>query len=288
MRPVRAVRLGTGVAVAAAIAAVAVVALSSGAPQTAYRQTYVQFNLCGNACSRGALSVITNLETAIGERRPFAVTLNEVCENQYAKLRADLLAYEGRFDPTGPTCRNGARYGNAVFVRATDVRMVGSWELPNPAGDETRRLMCLSTRLPGAPTLAICVTHVSNVADNIAPQVSAVAGILNGLDDGNAVLLGGDVNTDPADVSMDPLYSSCYESGAGGFREADSGGCASRSLLNQQAGSDVINEDTYGRHKFDYVFLSDGDWSSTRANTSDTSKGLSDHDALWVSATFSS
>gem|GEM_PF-1779707 len=273
--------------VAAAAAMVAAFALSGDAPATAYRQTYLQFNLCGNACSSGGLGVVTDLERSIRERRPFAVTLNEVCENQYDRLLADLVPYQGRFDPTGATCRNGARFGNAVLVRTTNVNLVGSWELPNPARDETRRIMCVSSQLPRAPSLVICVTHVSNESGNIAAQVSVVAGIVNGLDVNNAVLLGGDFNTDPADARMNPLYSStCDGSGTGGFQEADSAGCSGRSLINKKVGSDVINEDTYGRHKFDYIFLSDGDWSSPGADASDAAYGLSDHDALWATTNF--
>jgi endonuclease/exonuclease/phosphatase family metal-dependent hydrolase len=282
MRPIRAIWLRTGTIVATAIASVAVLALSGGAQATAYLQTFLQFNVCGNACNSGGLGVINNLENSIRERRPIAVTLNEVCENQYASLRADLASYHGRFDPTGPICRNGARYGNAVLVRTTKVDLVGSWELPNPAGDEARRMMCLRTQLPEAPSVLVCVTHVSNVSGNLAAQLRTVAGILNELDVNNAVLLGGDLNTDPADARMNPLYSTCYGSGTGDFHEADSAGCASRSMIDARVGSDVINENTYSRHKFDYIFLSDGDWSSAGADA-DGANGLSDHSELWAS-----
>src|SRR5262245_43001074 len=90
-----------GVAVAVLAAALGVVAFAGGANATAGRQTYLQFNMCGNSCNRGGLAVVSNLEDTIAEGRPFAVTLNEVCENQYDRLRADLTAYRGRFDPTG-------------------------------------------------------------------------------------------------------------------------------------------------------------------------------------------
>jgi endonuclease/exonuclease/phosphatase family metal-dependent hydrolase len=113
--------------------------------------------------------------------------------------------------------------------------------------------------------------------------VRAVADILHGLTN-DPIVVGGDFNTDPADPRLDPLYSSCYGSGTGTFREADSPGCASRSGLNRRHGSDVINEYTYSQHKFDYLFLSDGRWSAPEAHAAPTKNGRSDHGALWASA----
>ncbi len=272
-------------AVAVAGTALAAIVYAGGASAAAGRQTYLQLNLCGNACNHGGLAVVRNLESTIVVGRPFAVTLNEVCENQYDQLRADLGAYDGRFDPTGPRCRNGSRYGNAILVRAPGVDLVGSWQLPNPAGDETRRLMCLSTRPPGTPPLVVCVTHISNVEANIAAQIGVIADILRGLGGTEAVLLGGDFNTDPADARLNPLYSTCYGSGTGVFEEADSAGCGSRATTETIRGTDVVNEDTFQRHKLDYIFLSDGHWPTARANAVDAANGLSDHDALWATAT---
>jgi endonuclease/exonuclease/phosphatase family metal-dependent hydrolase len=271
--------MGTGpivalalISVAAVLAIVAVLAPSGAAHGS---RSYLQFNLCGHACSGGELAVATDLANTIEERMPFVVTLNEVCENQYDQLRTDLAAYDGQFDPTGPRCRNGARYGNAVLLRATGLDVVGSWQLPNPAGDETRRLLCVRSHM------IVCVTHISNEAGNIAAQVGAVADIISGLDLNYPLLLGGDFNTNPDDPRLDPLYRTC-EGGGGRFHEADSAGCANRSVLNGRVGSDVINEDTYGRHKYDYIFLSAGDWPESTADAIEATNRLSDHDALWA------
>jgi endonuclease/exonuclease/phosphatase family metal-dependent hydrolase len=257
------------------VAAVVVLTLAGGARTIDHRHVYLQFNLCGNACSGGALGVVSELVGWINQRRPFAVTLNEVCENQYARLRADLVAYDGRFDATGARCRNGARYGNAVLVRAS-VDLVGSWELPNPSRDEPRRLMCLSTRT----ALVVCVVHISNHAGNIAAQVNAVAGHVGPLAADRATLLGGDFNTNPADPRLDPMYGTCERTG---FLEVDASGCGSRPLLDHAIDGDVINQDTYRQHKYDYIFLSYGDWASPEADAADAN-GFSDHDALWATA----
>jgi endonuclease/exonuclease/phosphatase family metal-dependent hydrolase len=215
------------------------------------RQTYLQLNMCGNVCNHGGLAVVRNLEETIATRRPVAVTLNEVCENQYDRLAADLDAYRGRFDATGPICGNGARYGNAVLARASDVDLIGSWPLPDLSGGETRRLMCV--RSDG---LAVCVTHISYLQADIAAQIDAVAAILDGLDRAGAVVLGGDLNTDPADPRLGPLYGICH--GATGV--------------------------TFHQHSIDYIFLSEH-WSSAQAHAVDAAGGFSDHEGLFATAT---
>jgi endonuclease/exonuclease/phosphatase family metal-dependent hydrolase len=269
----------------AAVAAAVAFAISGSAHATGFTQTYLQLNMCGNACNHGGFAVTDNIEATVGERTPTLVTLNEVCENQYDRLQADLTAYRARFDPTGPTCQDGARYGNALFARTTDLTFIGSWLLPNPAEDEARRLMCLHMRVPGQPAVVVCVTHISSFLANVGPQVSAAAGILNGLDTTDPVLLAGDFNTDPGDARMNPLYNSCYAGGIGHFREADSTGCARRSALDQTNGTDVFNQETFPRHKYDDIFLVDGGWCAVRADVIDAAGGLSDHHAEFATAT---
>src|SRR3982751_6996617 len=106
----------------------------TGAGSAAVGQSYLQFNMCGNACNHGDLAVVHNLEQTIEADHPSVVTLNEMCANQFERLSGDLPGYAGRFDNTGPVCTNGARYGNAILLRGPAVEPVGSWLLPNPAG----------------------------------------------------------------------------------------------------------------------------------------------------------
>jgi endonuclease/exonuclease/phosphatase family metal-dependent hydrolase len=276
MGPVRVLRRWLGIAVTAlALAAPAGVrAATAGAPGHTARQAYLQFNMCGNACNHGDLAVARNLERTVTADRPVAVTLNEVCENQYDRLRAGLPGYAGRFDPTGPVCGNGARYGNAVLVAGPGLEPAGSWQLPNPAADETRRLMCVRAR-----GLVVCVTHISFAAGNIAPQIDAVAATLRAFPGDEPIVLGGDFNTDPADERLNPMYSNRYDSGTGRFTEADSR--TSRSRI----GVDGVNDTTFARHKLDYIFLADGHWSTARAAVVDAGHGLSDHGALLATTT---
>jgi endonuclease/exonuclease/phosphatase family metal-dependent hydrolase len=244
--------------IAAILAAVvAALALSTGAPALPYRLTFLQANLCGNACNGGRFTVIAHLEDAIRERQPFAVTLNELCENQFTRLRGDLVTYRARFEPTGPTCHNGSRYGNAILVRSSQVTLVGDWLLPNPAHDETRWLTCLHVAVP---RLTVCGVHVSSFLENVGPQVSAIVNVLSGLGEPGPLVLAGDFNTDIADHRLDPLRS--------GYTE-----------------SDTQHRATFERSKFDDVFFSHGGWSTPTADVVDVAGGLSDHLGLWAAAT---
>jgi endonuclease/exonuclease/phosphatase family metal-dependent hydrolase len=253
MRFRRGLWLGAVALAAVAGVVVAAVGFAGGANAASGRQAYLQVNTCGNSCNRGGLAVVRNLAGTIAAHQPYAVTLNEMCENQYDRLRAQLRGYAGRFDPTGPTCRNGARYGNAILVRSSTVDLVRSWPLPNPSGHETRRLMCLRT-----PSFLVCVTHISYLPADIAAQVATVARILRGLGD-VPVLLGGDFNTGPADPRMSPLY--------GAFAEAGS-------------------QATMGARKIDYLFRSAGHWADARDRVIDAARGLSDHRSLLATAVF--
>ncbi|MBO0867194.1 MAG: endonuclease/exonuclease/phosphatase family protein [Micromonosporaceae bacterium] len=280
MRLLRGFRLRAGVVVVAMVVLVGV-AVTDVSVAAAGRQTYLQLNMCGNACNAGGLAVVRNLRDSITTARPVAVTLNEVCENQFDWLRGDLPGYRGRFDPTGPTCVNGAHYGNAILVRAPEVELVGSWPLPSPTGGEPRRLMCLRANPPHTGALVVCGTHISYAAADIGPQVAAVSRIVQPLEapgpDGvqPAVLLGGDFNSMPTDSRLNPMYGACYASGTGTFEEAGAAGCTSRSTGTA----------TFGNRKIDYIFLSPDRWSGVHAEAYDAVSGLSDHKGLWATAT---
>jgi endonuclease/exonuclease/phosphatase family metal-dependent hydrolase len=245
----------------------ATVGLSGDARPTDAPYTLLQFNICGNACSSGGDGIVNALAGAVQHRRPFAVTLNEVCENQFARLAAELPAYRGHFDPTGPKCRNGAPYGNAVLMRGSSLSVIGSWMLPAVIFEEDRRLLCVRSG-----EVTVCVTHLSVEESNREGQIAAIATVLSGLS--GPLVLAGDFNLDPSDPRLDPLYQR--------YDEVDNG---DRTWLNEPAGADVRNEDTFNRHKFDYIFLSVPDWSTTGAHADDPVGGLSDHDALWATAT---
>ena len=272
-----------GVALATVFATVALVAPATPAHATDYTQNYMQFNMCGNACNSGGLAVATDVENSVENRspQPFVVTLNEVCENQYQQLWRNLTPYYGFFDATGPTCSNGARYGNAILVRTSSFTRLGPWTLPNPGGNETRHLVCLKIPMSGNLPMVACVTHIDYHSVNIAPQIKRVAEIAGSYYSTSGVLVGGDFNTTPSSTALNPMYRSAYSpSGTGLFNEVDAPSSLSRTYK-----STSYNEGTFqdGR-KLDYIFLSSPDWTGFSGDA--TSAVRSDHVVLWGHATF--
>jgi endonuclease/exonuclease/phosphatase family metal-dependent hydrolase len=267
----RAVRLGV---LAVILVAVVVLALTGEAAAPPERRLFLQANICGNVCNDGGPAVVDALAASVQARGPAAVTLNELCENQYAHVTAELPSYVGRFDPTGPSCHNGTRYGNAILLRGNEISLVGSWVLPDVAGDESRRVQCVR----GLTGMVVCGTHLSSFPENTNVQARAVADRTDPVVRTDPVLLAGDFNADPGDPGLDPLYRPCYLRGTGHFDEAASPGCASRRTVAPRAY-------TFEHHKFDYVYLSTGDWSDPRAEVGDVVGGRSDHLALWVTVT---
>jgi endonuclease/exonuclease/phosphatase family metal-dependent hydrolase len=267
----RAVRLGV---LAVILVAVVVLAFTGAPAAPPERQLFLQANVCGNVCNDGGPGVVDALVRSVTARAPAAVTINEFCENQYTRLVGELPAYVGRFDPTGPSCHNGTRYGNVILLRAKQISLIGSWPLPDVAGDETRRVQCVR----GLPAMVVCGVHLSSFPGNTKVQARAVADRVDPLVGTDPVLLAGDFNADPGDPGLDPLFRPCYERGTGHFDEAALPGCASRRVL-------PARDDTFEHHKFDYVYLSTGDWSDPRAEAADAVAGDSDHLALWVTVT---
>lgn len=261
--------------------------------------TYLQFNMCGNACNSGGLDVANDVVASVNSRSPFVVTLNEVCRNQYSHIWATLIPYYGKFETTVPgACANGADYGNAILLRTssfTDLAPTG-WTLPNPGGNETRKLSCLRTSATGGGTqpLVACVTHIDYHDANLAQQVASVASTTRALWSGNHVLVGGDFNIRPTDPRLNPMYAPGYSpAGTGVFNEADAPSSLSRSgggagsATNEYTGqcfSRPCGTTWLPRAKIDYMFLSRLDFSGYSADA--TYAGRSDHTPLWATATY--
>lgn len=258
---------------------------------------FLQFNMCGNACGTHQ-TVTTDVENSINNHspQPYVVTLNEVCRSQYSKLYVDLLPYYGHFEPTvSGACWDGSDYGIAILLRTSSFSYLGSWSLPNPGGNEARKMSCLQTSVSGASQpLIACVTHIDYHSANIAAQVSAVASRAQGYWSGHKVLVGGDFNTTPGSSAMNPMYSTQYSAGTGVFNEADSanfsrGGGGVGSTYNEYTGGCVSYpcgwQAAYWNptKKIDFMFLSRYDFTGYSA---DASYALhSDHTPLWVTAT---
>ncbi len=233
--------------------------------------TFLQFNMCGSACGT-RLTVVGDLEREIRghDPQPYVVTLDEVCRGQYDRLVAD-LHYAGHFEPTVRNrCWDGSDYGIAILLRTSEVRHLGSWPLPAPAGGEPRALACVRSTARDRPLVG-CVTHLDTDPANSPSQVAAVAGRTAAFP--GPTVVGGDFNAPPDSAAMDPMYGAFdeVEPGRGG---AFTGGCTTTGC---GAG--------YRRptRKIDYLFLSRGDFAGPATRTG--SAPHSDHVPLWSTAT---
>jgi endonuclease/exonuclease/phosphatase family metal-dependent hydrolase len=230
--------------------------------------TFLQFNMCGNACGT-RLTVVTDLEREIRGHgpQPYVVTLDEVCRGQYDKLVAD-LRYAGHFEPTvRDRCWDGSDYGIAILVRTGRLDVAGSWALPAPAGGEPRRLACVRTTVRDRPLVG-CVTHLDTDPANTPSQVAAVAAHAATF---GTVVVGGDFNSVPAGPAMAPMYATFTEVGGGVTGGCSAARCGSRPGY------------AHPTRKIDYFFLSRTGFTDPVART--TNAPHSDHVPLWSTAT---
>jgi endonuclease/exonuclease/phosphatase family metal-dependent hydrolase len=180
---------------------------TSDAPPPAGSEPYtvMQMNLClsGLAGCYGKAAYPAVVEEAVAgirEARPDAVTLNEVCRRDVARI-ARQTGYHLRFsrviyDDRRLRCvRPGGRglFGNAVLTEAgigsTDKR-----DFKAQAGPERRRWLCVTTRVG----VDVCTAHLNTrspveVAGNEA-QCVELAALLARRASARTVTFGGDVN----------------------------------------------------------------------------------------------
>lgn len=258
---------------------------ASEAGATSSRLTLLSANLCGNACGT-RMAVVSDLEQAMRARAPYAVSLQEVCRSQFSRLLLDLPAYRGRFATTLPKrCWDGSDYGIAVLLRTRTFSTAGEWWLPNPGGNEPRKLLCLQSSVAGASQPFItCTVHVDYHAANLASQVRAVADRTRALYRGHKVMVGGDVNTTPGAAALNTMYDSSYWHGTGVFEEADAtnhrrSGGGPDSTYNEYTSCGSMPCGPANR-KIDYVFLSRYDFVNRSADA--TNLAHSDHALLWA------
>ena len=282
---------------ALAVAAAVLPIVTAEPAQASVAHKYFHFNMCGNKCRGGNLDVANDVINSVNNSspQPFAMTLNEVCRNQYNHIYSSLLPYYGRFEVTVPgACSNGTDYGIAVLVRTSSYQFHAAWRLPG--GYEARKLACIKTSATGGGTqpLMACVTHIDYHSDVQAAQIRFVADRGREMWSGHHVLIGGDFNVTPGSSTLNPMYSSQYPNGSGVFSEADAGnfsrgGGGVGSTYNEYTGGCVSYPCGAGRlwlptRKIDYIFLSRYDFTGFSADA--TYALRSDHTPLWAWATF--
>jgi endonuclease/exonuclease/phosphatase family metal-dependent hydrolase len=175
----------------------------SGSTSSAY--TLMQMNLClsGRAgCYEKAAypAVVEEAATRIREVRPDAVTLNEVCRRDVARiarrtgynLRFSRVIYGGqRLRCVRPSGRG--LFGNAVLTEAA-IQSTDKQDFNAQAGPERRRWLCVTTRVE----VDVCTAHLNTrssieIAGNDA-QCAELAELLARRASARTVIFGGDVN----------------------------------------------------------------------------------------------
>ena len=166
-------------------------------------ETYalMQMNLCLSGfagCYDPA--VVGEAVSRVREARPDAITLNETCERDAARiarrsgyhLRFSRVIYAGKLlRCVGPGGRG--LFGNAVLTRAA-IRRTEQRDFEGQAGPERRRWLCVTTRV----RVEVCTAHLNTrspleIAGNRA-QCRELAALLARRADRRTVIFGGDVN----------------------------------------------------------------------------------------------
>lgn len=262
-----------GAACAALLAWPAAPAAADPEPAAAGKtKAYMQLNIAGNSMHKGGLAPAKEVVSLVKAEQPYVVTLNEVCATQFDYIKKNLSGsgYRAWHGHTGVSCKNGSAFGNVVLIRIAS-SVVGNWALPNPVEKEHRRLLCVKAT---NYAMVACSTHISWGAGDQVAQIRAVADRLATFRaKGYRVIIGGDFNVTPTSAALDPMYDTCYPSGAGVLFETAGTRCAARS-----------GEATVGAtRKIDYIFFSE-EYQGLKGEAVPT--GVSDHKVLWGTATY--
>jgi|HubBroStandDraft_6_1064221.scaffolds.fasta_scaffold390409_1 endonuclease/exonuclease/phosphatase family metal-dependent hydrolase len=190
-------------ATGAPAATVATAATASTRSGSAY--TLMQMNLClsGLAGCYAKVEYPAVLDEAVArirEARPDAVTFNEACGGDVARI-ARRAGYHVRFSPIVyygkplACIRPGGRglFGDAVLTKAA-IESTESHPFKSQAGPEQRQWLCVDTRAG----VDVCTAHLASperveVAAN-APQCAELGGLLARRASAGTVIFGGDVN----------------------------------------------------------------------------------------------
>jgi endonuclease/exonuclease/phosphatase family metal-dependent hydrolase len=274
-RPVAVVLLGIAAVIAGLVLSGAFFAERAPALTRPDGIRLVQFNMCGQACNDGH-HLTAGALGALADYRPEAVSLNEVCRGQLsavvAGLRSRGWAMDSRFLVTSPgACGGGDDYGIAVLTRSrvidTDTL---TYREQSPGTLERRGLLCVQAALGARPS-QVCSTHLvsageDNSGDIRRGQLAAAARLTGSYS--LPVVLMGDFNMTPDDVSMAALYTSAHGGAYGAFDEVAQGSDACR------CGAATHSSGV----KIDYVFVTARDFAVRGAGL--VYSASSDHEML--------
>ena len=187
---------GSGTAVAASP--------SLGSPYTLMQMNLCLSGLAGCYAKVRYPAVVQEAVARIREAHPDAVTFNEACRGDVARI-ARQTRYHLRFstviyyDKPLPCIRPSGRgrFGDAVLTRAA-IRSSDNQAFHAQAGPEQRRWLCVRTRIG----VSVCTAHLASpepdeVAAN-APQCAELGRLLGHRAAVGTVIFGGDVNRLPS------------------------------------------------------------------------------------------
>jgi endonuclease/exonuclease/phosphatase family metal-dependent hydrolase len=240
----------------------------------------LHFNMAGGAKNDGRYPIIGRIIREVQERKPDVISLNEICDRQYAHLLIQLenIGYSmaGYFQESRtfvpdcivfPDTRNEA--GNAVLVRGSLVSDQGYIfttghvleKREQPIITESRSVACVTARFTGSDQqVKVCSTHLapkdSNAANPYAaPEAEAkeLSRVFGPEAAAGAFILMGDLNLLPGNSALSTLYAPT--AGNGKFLETDQyNHCSGSSCDGPRQGGQA----SHAEGKIDYTFVSSG------------------------------
>jgi len=230
----------------------------------------IDMNIAGGMIHAGSTAALTPVLEQINAWGPDIVMLQEVCTGQrdYFKAVLEPAGWTVAFAAMRPHPKCGANQEIGVLLASPhpmtgiDARFLGHADEDR---DQVFKLLCANIR--ATKRVYACTTHLrafTTPEDNEARRAQArrIHNLLEPIiNQGKAVIVGGDFNAKPQHEPMDWLYrltTTNKFAGEGEFHEADqtgncnsqSGGCRDGAATHRKVG------ETSGGGKLDYVFFS--------------------------------
>lgn len=254
---------------------------ATGAVAQAQPLKLLHFNMAGATLNKGQYPIIGRIIREVQERRPDVISLNEVCDRQYAHLLIQLRAIgypmAGYFQKSRtfvgtclrlPDTRHEA--GNAILVRGTLTGDQGYMFTTNhvlqareqPTVTESRSVACVTAVFAaGGPPVKACSTHLapkdSGQANPYAApeaEVRELARVFGPEAAAGPFLLLGDLNLLPGNPALGTLYAAPAGT-TGEFWEVDQ---YRNCTVDSCAGPVQGGAPSHGEGKIDYAFVSRG------------------------------